>query len=124
MSRNDRQSKHTAWCRRWTVSFAFLLLMFAGHLALVTTYTSASALGAESLLSSTSDHVPAHGLECSIDDPLVSPDRVRLGSVAIDGANTDLAHLSSAAIPDSHPAVQAPPLASDTRRALLQIFLI
>lgn len=111
-------------CQRWSLAFAFLLVLFTGHLTFVATSLSGSAAGAAAADSGTPEHNPDHGPACAIDGPLGLFDRGRLGSFELEAADPGCQRLVADATVKVDFVVQAPPLTSGARRALLQIFLI
>ena len=123
MSKRTRQSKSGAWRRRWSLISVVLLIILTGHWTLVAD-ARAEEPTSEPAVSRDRDQSPEHAAECGFGGRLVSPDRVRLGSVVLDTAGPVPAHLTLDGTHVSEPVLQGPPLAPNARRAFLQIYLI
>lgn len=124
MNRSDRHPKRMTPCRRWPLVFVFLLMVFTGHLNLVSAAAGQSVSPRGSVAALDPGRDPDHVIECVIDGPLVAADRGRPGLPAVNVVDAGPPELTLIGSSTNAPAVQAPPLAPSSRRALLQVFLI
>ena len=123
MSRSNHQPPRAVRGRRWSFITAVLLIAIVGHWTLATG-ARAEAPAAASSVTRDSDRSPDHAFECAFGSRLVSLDRVRVGSIVLDAVGPVPAPLTVVGAPLIQPAIQSPALASDARRAFLQVFLI
>lgn len=124
MKRNDRQPLRPKWCRGWSLVFAVLLLIYTAHLALVVPQATAATQTSQPMGLDEAEHSPERSTACIIKGSLGSPDRLRLGSLAVDAACVGPTYHDTAGSFVAHPIISAPPISAASLRAFLQIFLI
>lgn len=124
MNRSNRHLKRMILYRRWSLCFVFLLIVFTGHVILVSAIATERVSASGAVAASEPGSDPDHVVQCAIDGSLVSTDRGRSGPTAINTVDAGPVDQATVAWSPIKPAVQIPPLTPSTRRALLQVFLI